>query len=186
MSYSEDYVPKPISKFFPTVLTELRDEQLISNVGELLEKCNLIKLEVTAEQAKEVESATREQAKSKVWYRFRAGRITASKVKSVCKTNINMASPAQSLIKGFCYPESSKFSSEARRLGCDHEKAAINQFMEHTKPFRDDLIVEESGFIINPKYPHIRTSPDGVVSCNCCGTLVLEVKCPHCSRNKKL
>ena len=184
-SYSEDYVPKPISKVFPTVLTELRDEQLISsNFGELLEKCNLIKLEVTAEQAKEVESATREQAKSKVWYRFRAGRITASKVKSVCKTN--MASPAQSLIKSICYPESSKFSSEATRWGCDHEKAAINQFLEHMKPFHDALTVAESGLIINPKYPHIGASPDGVVSCNCCGTFVLEVKCPHCSRNKKL
>ena len=151
-NYSDGYLPKPVSKAFPTVLTELRDEKLITaNFGELLVKCNEINLEVSAEQAKEVESATRDQAKSKVWYRFRAGRITASKVKTVCKTN--MASPAQSLIKSICYPESSKFSTEATRWGCDHEKAAVNQFVEHMKPFHEDLTVEESGLIINPKYP---------------------------------
>ena len=184
-NYSDGYIPKPVSKAFPTVLTEFRDEKLITaNFGELLVKCNEIKLEVSAEQAKEVESATRDQAKSKVWYRFRTGRITASKVKTVCKTK--MASPAQSLIKSICYPESSKFSTEATRWGCDHEKAAVNQFVEHMKPFHEDLTVVESGLIINPKYPHLGASPDGVVSCNCCGTFVLEVKCHHCSRNKKL
>ena len=99
-----------------------------------------------------------------------------------------MASPVQTLIKSICCPESSKFSTEATRWGCDHEKAAVNQFVEHIKRFHEDLTVEESGLIINPKYPHLGASPDRVVSCNCCGIFVLEVKCPHCliSRNKKL
>ena len=184
-TYSEDYIPKPISQVYPTVLSELRDENSISsNFGELLKKCDEINLVITPEQAKEVESATRDQAKSKVWFRFRAGRITASKAKSVCKTD--MANPSQSLIKGICYPESTKFSTEATRWGCDHEKAAIHQFEEQMKPFHDEMTVQASGLMINTKYPHLGATPDAVVSCNCCGTFVLEVKCPHCSKDKKL
>ena len=47
---------------------------------------NVKKLQ-SAEQAKAVELATHEQSNSKLWYRFRAGRITASKMKTACCTD---------------------------------------------------------------------------------------------------
>ena len=50
-TYSEDYVSKPISQVWPTVLSELRDENSISsNFGELLKKCDGINLVITPEQ----------------------------------------------------------------------------------------------------------------------------------------
>ena len=150
----------------------------------MLKKCDGINLVINQERAKKVEIATRDQAKSKMWFRFWAGQITASKAKSVCKTN--MANPSQSLIKSICYPESTKFSTEATRWGCDHEKAAIHQLEEQMKPFYDKMTVKESGSMINPKYPHLGATPDAAVSCNCCGTFVLEVKCRHCSTDRKL
>jgi len=84
----------------PIVLTELRDENAIQlNCSELLKQCQNTEISVTAEQANAVENATREQSNSKLWYRFRAGRITTSKMKTVCCTDPTL--PAQSLSKVF-------------------------------------------------------------------------------------
>ncbi len=38
----------------------------------------------------------------------------------------------------------------------------------------------ECGLQINPQYPHLAASPDGLVSCDCCGNGVIEIKCPYC------
>ena len=70
-----------------------------------------MKVAVSVEQAKEVELATRTQYKSKLWYRFRAGRITASKAKSACNTD--PSKPSQSLVKAIGYPDSCTFSTVA-------------------------------------------------------------------------
>ncbi len=42
---------------------------------------------LTKDQAEKVETETRNQAKSNLWFKFRAGRVTASKMKAVCHTN---------------------------------------------------------------------------------------------------
>ena len=41
----------------------------------------------------------------------------------------------------------------------------------------------ECGLFINPSYPTLGASPDGIISCDCCGIGTLEIKCPYCSRN---
>ena len=60
-----------------------------------------------------VEQHTKEQSKSRLWYSYRAGRITASKFKAAVSTDGAM--PSQSLIKSICYPEQHKFSSASTK-----------------------------------------------------------------------
>ena len=43
-----------------------------------------------------------------------------------------------------------------------------------------------SGLHINPAYPHLGASPDGIVSCDCCGEGVVEIKCPYNERECSL
>jgi len=38
--------------------------------------------------------------------------------------------------------------------------------------------IKECGLVISPKVTFLAASPDGLVSCECCGAGVLEVKCP--------
>ena len=54
----------------------------------LLKKCDSVfsNLKVTDDQARTIEISTRDQAQSKTWFRFRAGRITASKFKAATQT----------------------------------------------------------------------------------------------------
>ena len=94
--YSNNYAPALVNGNFPLVLTELYDEDCVgASYTAILDKCHSIKLQVTPDQANCVEVATRKQHQSKLWYRFRAGRITASKMKLVCSTDPN--SPSQIL-----------------------------------------------------------------------------------------
>lgn len=46
-----------------------------------------------------------------------------------------------------------------------------------------DLHVVDAGFRISPLHPFIGASPDAYVSCSCCGTGILEIKCPFCAKD---
>lgn len=58
---------------------------------------------VTVEEQIAVEQETLKQSKYLLWFEFRAGRITASKFKSACRTKVENSS--LSLIKNICYPD---------------------------------------------------------------------------------
>ena len=40
------------------------------------------------------------------------------------------------------------------------------------------ILILERGLVIHPRLPHFGASPDGVITCSCCGTDIAEVKCP--------
>ena len=44
-------------------------------------------------------------------------------------------------------------------------------------------MITDSGLVINPKFPHLGASPDGLIACDCCGLGCLEIKCPYCSKD---
>ena len=77
---------------------------------DLLTACESVSVDITKEMADSVAKATRDQSNSKLWFKYQAGRVTASKMKSVCHTD--PAKPAQSLIKGICYPKAFSFTSK--------------------------------------------------------------------------
>lgn len=131
-----------------------------------------------------VEKASREEYKSGVWFKYRAGRITASKMKAVCHTN--PANPSQTLIKQVCYPQSYAFTSRQTCWGCMHEKAARDCYEKRMKESHTNFSVTDSGFIINPQWPFIGATPDGIVSCTCCGEGVMEIKCPYCHKGQSI
>jgi hypothetical protein len=109
--YSTRYVPRSSSPNFP-VLDELyKQEQLELSFHELLQLSEEMEITVSPQQAVTTEKATRGQSGSKLWYRMRAGRVTASRLKAVCRTDPAM--PSMSLIMSVCHPELSKFSTTA-------------------------------------------------------------------------
>ena len=46
-----------------------------------------------------------------------------------------------------------------------------------------DFEVHNCGLIIDPAYPYLGASPDGIVNCKCCGRGLIEVKCPYLCRD---
>ena len=46
--------------------------------------------------------------------------------------------------------------------------------------------IMNSGLVLHPMYPFMGASPDGLVSCSCCGNGVVEIKCPYTCKDKEI
>ena len=89
-------------------------------------------------------------------------------------------------MKSVCYPESTKFSSRATTWGCEHEKKALEEYQIQAAAQHQEVDISESGLVVHPSFPHLGASPDGLVSCKCCGKGVFEIKCPYSCRDSTL
>ena len=74
-----------------------KQEYLSKPFDELLQIAAETEIVVSASQAKAAEEQTRGQANSRLWFRMRTGRITASKLKAVCSTDPAMPSASLNL-----------------------------------------------------------------------------------------
>ena len=185
--FSESYVPMCMSGTIPQPLTDHFDKSYLDlSYPDLLNKCEEFysSYSITPEQAKTIEEKSREQSKSRLWFQQRAGRVTASKLKSAVHTDI--AQPSQSLIKSICYPESYRFKSQVTSWGCEHETTALKEYKHQQSKTHTDLHLSKSGFCVHHTYPFMGASPDSLVTCSCCGNGVIEVKCPYSCRDKGL
>ncbi|XP_062603415.1 uncharacterized protein LOC134265178 [Saccostrea cucullata] len=163
--FSNAYVPKCTEEAFPTLLSELYSEEYEKlSKDECLAKCEDIfaSLCVTEEQCKFTEEETRDQSSNKTWHHIRTGRITASRMKSVCVTSID--NPSKSLVNAICHPTTIKFSTKATRWGCNHEESAREYYSKEMEKNHQNFKCEKSGLVLNPNFPHFGASPDAVVS----------------------
>ena len=82
--YSDAYVQKVMAPDFPQPLNSLyKNEYESMEYHELLKVCESVDVVVNEEMSRIVEGETRGQFRSKMWFKYRAGRITASKMKYV-------------------------------------------------------------------------------------------------------
>ncbi|KAL3861378.1 hypothetical protein ACJMK2_007414 [Sinanodonta woodiana] len=168
--YAHHYVPKSLDKKFPLVLSELRDENFVTaDKDHLLEHCREVFKTLTNRFGGLVVRANENLANSREWHRFRIGRITASRIKAA-----------------ICYPETVKLNTKATRFGCDHEKEARKQYIDIMRKEHENFFVKENGLVLNNKYPHLGASPDGLGSCDCCGDVCIEIKCPFGKKDSKI
>ena len=91
--------PKPLTELFSKDAIDMSYEDLVETCSEIYDK-----YVISCDQASLVEENTCQQAKSQIWFQQRAGRITASKLKSAVATDI--MKPSVSLIKVNLLPRS--------------------------------------------------------------------------------
>ena len=165
-------LPRPLTSLFdPNALT-MSEEDLRTKCVDIADT-----ITVTAEQASCLEERTRRQASSKLWFQQRTGRVTASRLKQVVRTSLLKLST--SLIKAICYPESHIFrGNKATAWGCEHEQKARTMYVKMMKQKHADFSVTSCGLFIDPSNPFMGASPNGIISCLCCGVGTLEIKCP--------
>ncbi|KAJ8977263.1 hypothetical protein NQ317_003964 [Molorchus minor] len=145
------------------ILTELYKEKYAQESLETLRNIGAqLNLKISIEACKEIEVETDKQASSRAWFNYRAGRITASRFKAVCRTNIK---------------------TKATIYGCEHEKEALNNYSDMMKESHNNFGADPVGLCISPQYPHFGASPDGLISCDCCGLGCVEIKCPYCAKD---
>lgn len=62
----------------------------------------------------------------------------------------------------------------------------MEEYSKIMEEHHTNLNVRRAGLVINPKYPWLGASPDGMVTCDCHGMGVLEVKAPSSLENSSL
>ena len=67
----------------------------------------------------------------------------------------------------------------ALKYGRDMEIEAVNTFADYIKNYHQDCIISECVLVLDETMPYIRTSPDRLMSCLCCGKACIEIKCPY-------
>ncbi|XP_048734036.1 uncharacterized protein LOC125650107 isoform X2 [Ostrea edulis] len=165
---------------YPKLLSTLRQDDIEGNIPDLCEVYQ--SYSVSASQVSNLEKATRNQSISPLWYQHRMGRITASKAHDVLVRR-DSTSP-DNLVKrvaGYSVYDLSK--NTAVKWGIDTEEECRQAFASHQKGNHLNFKCQLSGFVIDPTHPFLGVSPDGMISCDCCGKGVLEIKCPYKHRD---
>ena len=122
-----------------------------------------------------IELQTVGQSCNRQWFTERRKRLTASNFGAVINRRQNVH-PTSLLKRLF---SDSKFSSAACDWGSQNEKNALNKYCE--KLGLESNLIENTSLIINPKWPWLGASPDGIVG----GEIVkaVEVKCSYSKRD---
>ncbi|XP_027140221.1 uncharacterized protein LOC113746909 isoform X1 [Larimichthys crocea] len=191
--FHKAFIPK--STKLPKSVLEYRTPLTLQlQPKELEQLCQAFELdELTTAQVGAIERATRGQSSSKTWFRQRAGRITASNRRRVLHTNAEK--PAKALIKAICYPEAHRFSTAATTYlqghqwfsecyGNKHEGQARRAYERMMTQEHEGFSCMDSGLWVNPKWPYMGASPDGMVACNCHGNGICEIKCPYSQQDE--
>ena len=167
----------------PPLLTSLKNRKYKSmSKEELNTACNEIfgNLRVSKDEANYLEESTRLQAESLLWYEHRTGRITASVFGSVVRTSI--LSPSITLVNKILQ-KSKPVKVPSLQWGISNESTARKAYIELVQEQHENYELNLCGLHINPAYPHLGATPDGLISCDCCGKGVVEIKCPFKHRN---
>ena len=130
----------------------------------------------------ELEIRTRVQSKSVLWHLHRKGRTTGTSLHDILHRR--SSTKPNKLVKKICGYGSKDISQlSSVSWGSEHEDIAIKKYVDIQKPRHTNFIYRPVGFLIDRDDVFIDASSDGVVNCECCGTGVVEVKCPYKHRN---
>ena len=66
----------------------------------------------------------------------------------------------------------------ALQWGLAGEGEARAAYFAEASEYHGGLGHTNVGLHVNPSFPHLGASPDAIVNCECCGTGVVEIKCP--------
>lgn len=141
----------------------------------------LARLQLSNAEIAEIEQKTRGQSRNPLWKKLRRGRITPSnfyrvytKVESIKrKSDVNCSKLVESLITekdlGFL-PQISH--------GVANEPVALIKITQLLQANHKNLRIRQCGLFIDSDRPYLGASPDGLVECDCCHPMLIEIKCP--------
>ncbi|XP_074096814.1 uncharacterized protein LOC141526002 [Cotesia typhae] len=125
-------------------------------------------LSITTDDIKKIEEETREQSRSKSWFKYRQNRITVSNFYKCCIIRDEEAEVqfSTSLIN------QETFKSKSTDWGKENESKALEIYESI------GIKIDKCGLFISPTHPFLGASPDGLIG----NDTVVEVKCPYSRR----
>ena len=149
------------------------------------EKCKSLydRYSFTEEEVSAIEKMTQAQAECSAWHEHRVGRITASKVYDVLRTD--PTSPSISLLNSLTQTSFNKHRTSLPSLswGIENEANALEVVRQVYSGQHSNFSLVKCGLFLNPRYKYHGASPDGIASCDCCDKKIVEAKCPYSYRD---
>ncbi len=168
-------LPAPLISLCHAQYRDLQREELLAECKKVFNT----KIKITEDEAQYLAQSTCLQSKSLLWFEHRKGRVTASQFGAVHRARLD--SPPKALVKSILEREPSP-KVAALEWGINNEPRARKEYITAVHATHFGFKVENTGLHVNPEFPHLGASPDGLVSCSCCGNGLLEVKCPYSKR----
>ncbi|KAK7895769.1 hypothetical protein WMY93_021094 [Mugilogobius chulae] len=164
----------------PDPLTALYDPTLKQQIPpDIRDRCqeafHKIKRSIHTGQCERLTAITKEQSASPSWHIHRAGRITSTTFYNTSKSG-HVDRTTLHKIMGYT---DNNIQVPAVVWGRENEKIGRQHYINYISKRHNNVTVDITGFVVRPDEPHLGTSPDGTVSCSCCGDGVLEIKCPY-------
>ena len=131
----------------------------------------------TEEQIDNLFQRTKSQNISELWYEHRKGRITGTKAYDIVVRR-DTTPPDILVMKIMDYKSYNLSKKEAVKWGLNNESMVRHAYFENNRKHHQDLKCEVSGFQISKSNVFFGATANGIVSCKCCGTWTLEIKCP--------
>ena len=129
------------------------------------------------------------QSTSTTWFSFHEGVITASVVHAVLP-KLNSKSPLHknktsiNLCANLTGYQKKPKKIKSLEWGTSKEKIARKRYVRKNKSSHINFQCQDPELFVSQAYPYLGARPDGVISCNCCGEGMLEIKCPWSSRER--
>ncbi len=141
----------------------------------------LCSFKFTKEECAAIHRETISQSHSPTWHVYRAGMITASKMKAVVTRMVSISKdPSEdttSLVRDIMgYKPLVK--TAAMKYGLAQEPHAKKILAKLLRKTHKCFSFEECGLTVSHEHPCIGATPDLLVSCSCHGKGVCEIKCP--------
>ncbi|XP_076071139.1 uncharacterized protein LOC143042618 isoform X1 [Mytilus galloprovincialis] len=127
-----------------------------------------------------IEMNTRGQSNNDLWFAMRKGIITASNFEKVLNAVQRDRCPP-SLLKQLI-GEYSNASSASLDWGRKKEETALHLYMKVNKKAHQKACMQNKGLLLYENMPYIGCSVDGIFTCKCHTSKVIEVKCPYSAR----
>ena len=128
-------------------------------------------LMIPSETCVSIEKSTLQQSENVEWFNERRKRLTSSNFGAVINRRANIF-PKTIIKKVLC---SNKFNKipQSCKWGLDNEPRVVEQYKK-----LQNVKVEKCGLVINPKWPWLGCSPDGIVN-----EKAIEIKCPFSKKD---
>ena len=137
---------------------------------------------ITVDNTRFLEKSTRDQSENSLWFIYRKGRITGTRAHAVYKRRTK--THPSTLVKNIMGYSSTDISKKyAVAWGTNFEPVARKMYIETQSKDHNNFQCTLAGFFIHPTKSFLGVSADGLVSCDCCGKGVLEIKCSYKHRN---
>lgn len=136
------------------------------------------------ETIRKIETITNQddQSENPEWYNHRKGRITASTFSSIL--SFRFTENDEIYISKRVMGSSSVIDVPSVKFGKENENVARQLYFVNYKMCHEKANLDPSGLHVDEIYPFLGASPDGLISCKCCGEGLIEIKCSYMYQNK--